>query len=254
MKRLLFTFVLASTLLLGTASFVYADQSDIDKELSNYISVINGADFEAAKLAMETLRWSGISDDSVYQPIADKLSKIKESKDDRKKAAWYAKVLGFSGNEKYRPMLESVLVGDSPKNVKKYAKIGLKHLNNHRTWNAIISKGTVSAPSGKLEQTRIANMLRAPNYELMRLGAKRVANTFKGEESLIDIAAERVSKEWSSADENNGPQIDGIAWLLKAVGTSRQTTHKPLLENIEAQTDNKKIKKYATKALKSMQG
>lgn len=254
MKCLVRTTALTSILLLSTQSFVFADQIDIDNEMSDYISVINGDDFEAAKVAMETLRWSGVSDTTVYDPIAEKLAGIKESKADKKKAAWYAKVLGFSGNEKYRSALESIAAGSSPKNVKKYANIGLKHLDNHRTWNAIISEGTVEAQTGKLEQKRITNMLRAKNYQLMRLGAKRVANSYKGEESLIDIAAQRLGKEWQSVDENNGPQIDGVAWLMNAVGTSHGKQHKSLLEKIAAETDLKKIKKYAEKALKAMNG
>lgn len=246
--------LLTTIIVLSTQSVAIADQAELNKELDNYIAVINGNNFEAAKQVMETLRWSGVSDTRVYDPIADKLDQIKESKDDRKKAAWYAKALGFSGNQKYSAMLESILVGESPKNVKKYAKVGLKHLDNHKSWNAIISQGLVAAPVGKLEETRIGNMLRASNYELMRLGAKRVSNSFKGNDALIAIAAERLSKEWKSADENNGPQIDGVAWLMKAVGTAGDTTHKPLLEQISAQTDLKKIKKYADKALKDING
>ena len=254
MKNLLLATIVANALIFGVQPTALADQADLDAELSNYVAVINGDDFEAEKATMETLRWSGISDAKVYGLIADKLAGIKENKEQRKKAAWYAKALGFSGDDQYRPLLESILSGNSPKNVKKYASIGLKHLANHKSWNAIISQGTAAAPSGKLDETRVANMLRADNYELMRLGAKRIANANKGNEMLIDIAAARLEKEWPSVNEETPAQLDGVAWLLRAIGTSRSGAHKPLLEKVAAGTDNKKIKKYVKKALKEMNG
>lgn len=254
MKNLVCATLVTSTLIFGVQSTVFADQADLDAELTNYVSVINGDDFEAEKATMETLRWSGISDAKVYGPIADKLAGIKENKEQKKKAAWYAKALGFSGDEQYRPILESILSGNSPKNVKKYANIGLKHLDNHKSWNAIISQGTAAAPAGKLDETRIANMLRADDYELMRLGAKRIANANKGNEMLIDIAADRLANEWPLVNEETPAQLDSIAWLLRAVGTSRSGVHKPLLEKVAAGSDHKKVKKYAKKALKEMNG
>lgn len=254
MKNLLRPALVVTGLFLGIQSFSFADQADLDQEITNYVAVISGSDFEAAKSVMETLRWSGISDARVYDLIEDKLAEVKNSseKNDIKKAAWYAKALGFSGDEKYAQVLKSVLYGEPHKSVEKYANLGLQKIASHRSWNTIISKGTITAPSGKLEQTRVENMLQADDYELMRLGAKRVANSFKGDEAIIGIAANRLSKEWVTLDKNNGVQLDGVAWLLKAVGTSRSYAHKPLIDEIAATTKLKKIKKYAKKAQKSM--
>ncbi|MFK8017124.1 MAG: hypothetical protein AB8G17_17000 [Gammaproteobacteria bacterium] len=224
----------------------HGDQADIDTEIAGYIAVFKGDDFPQQKKAMSTMRWAGISDPALYDIIADKI-KTKIAAGDKyslQHASWFAKTLPYSGNEKYRPVLEE-LSASGPKKVRKHAAIALERFEKYVEWNPVIAAGLASAPSGRLEEARVKNMLAAPDPELLTMGMKRVYYGHKGDAELIELVAERVNQEYRDASDDH--TVNAVAWGIKTLAESNNASYRSNLEEIQQNATNKKIVKYAKK-------
>lgn len=234
-------------LLVSQASL--AAQTDIDKEVNRYVSVLNDAGFQQQKPMLKQLGWSGITSPKVYDVIAEKLIAFKgaDNKVDVQQASWFAKALGYSGNDKYRATLDEAAANAKSKKVRKYATQALDNLEQYKAWNPVISANLDAAPSGRLKQARIANMLAAEDPLLMRLGAKRVYHGHKTDAKLVAAAAQRLKSEYPQASKGNDAQIDGLAWLIKVLAESGDKSYRPLLVEIADTSEVKKVKKYAKK-------
>ncbi len=226
-----------------------ATQADLDKETAKYVRLVQGSNMQQSIRALKKLEWSGVSSNRVYDAIADKLVSLKNttSKPGQEEAAWLAKGLAYSGMAKYRPVLKDIADNAEKKKVRKYAEQALGILEDYVKWNPVIGANSVSAPSGRLMQHRIANMLNAQEYTLVRLGAKRVYRAHKGDKALVATAAKRLKAEYPIAKKGNDMQIDAVAWLIKVMAESGDTQYQPLLAEIATQAPNKKVKKYAKK-------
>ncbi len=252
-SRLLGTSLLLASLSLSPLAL--AGQSDLDKETSRYVRVLSGDDFIAQKEFLKRLSWAGVSSPEVYDLIADKLVSLKnvEDKAGKDQAAWFAKALGYSGNEKYRAVLQDMADNASAKKLRKYGAEGLANLDKYRSLNPIISANEKIAPEGRLMQHRITNMMNSNDYWLVKLGAKRAHKAFLGDKKLTAVAAKRLKAEYKNASKDNGEQIDSIAWMIKVVGDSGDTSYRPLLNAITSGASNKKVKKYAKKYAANLQ-
>lgn len=237
----------------GASFNVLADQADIDAELSRYTTIIKGTDYAAQRELMKRLEWAGYSSNELYDAIASELTSRKDSTDSAeiKQAAWYARSLASSGSEKYRPVLEDVAANAHGKNVRKHANYSLDKITKYRTWNAVISNGLIQAPSGRLEQTRVANLLRADDVALLKTGAKRVYHEFNSDADLLTQVRQRLTVEWNRVDAKDGDSIDAVAWLIKAIGYAGDSESQALLTDIQTNSKIKKLVKYAKKSLKS---
>lgn len=247
-KQLQFSFLLALSAL-AFSSKLHATQADIDAEVASYIDTFSGSNMQLQRKALETLSWSGIQSEAVYDTIEKNLQALKDTdnKFEKQTVYWYAKALGYSGMEKYRPTLSSLAKSAKSKKVKKYAGIGLTSLDQYKVWNSIISKNDVSAPTGRLLETRVATMLAASDYSLVRLGAKRAYHGHKQDAELAAKAAARLESDFLDVDKKNDDQVDAISWLVKVLAESGDSQYKPLLVKVANEAKVKKLKKYAKK-------
>jgi hypothetical protein len=228
-----------------------ADQTELDSERDHYISIFQSSNFIQHKEAIETLSWTGISDPAIYDLILEKFNALiqDQSKAGIEKAAWYAKGLGRSGNQKYGPTLTEGATQAAHKKVRKYSAKGNEHLAIYTVWNPIIAKDNESAPAGQLEQVRVKNMIESSDYGLLRHGTKYVYNHHSKNPVMVALVRERLLMEYKSADEqrNKGHQVDAVAWMIKVLAESEDPVNKPAIQEIVDNTKPGKIQKYAKK-------
>lgn len=248
LKISLFAVLMASTL----SGQLMALQEDIDAEITNYIAVFKGNDNDEERRVMDKLVWAGHSSEALYDVIAEELASVKDAKDKESKrsAFWYAKALSMSGNDKYRTLLKDVATTSKNKKAREQAEVALQRIDVYKSWNPIISAGLKEAPAGRLEETRVKNMMNAQDFLLVRIGAKRLFNAHREDQELVNVAKQRLATEWRLVDEDNDPQLDSVAWLIKAIGAAGDTSVIPLLREIKNGSNIKKVKKYATKTIK----
>lgn len=245
--------VLISALLIFSLSIpATALQEEIEAEISEYIAVFKANDNDAERVVMDKLVWAGYSSEALYDVIAAELTLVKNSKEKaaKRQAFWYAKALSMSGNDKYRAILKEVASTSSNKKAREHAEISLGRLSVYKAWNPVISAGLEDAPLGRLEATRVKNMINADDFLLVRIGAKRLFRAHLQDTELVEVAKNRLTSEWRLVDEENDPQLDSVAWLIKAIGAAGDKSAVPLLKEIESGSNIKKVKKYAKKTLK----
>jgi len=249
--RALLTFLFSISIITATQVTI-ATQADVDKEINKYSKAFASDDFALHRHTMAKLEWAGLSSPVIFDYIADKLRAAKNSsnKIEIEQASWYAKGLAFSGNANYRSLMVDVSENASSPKLRKYTKKSLARLDKYIQWNPVISNNFSAAPTGKLEEQRIKNMLSASNLELVRLAAKRVYHAHSSDFSLVSEAAKRVEREMANQHEE-GIQIDTLSWLLKAIGNSGNPEYKELLTNVSKTAKVSKVRKYAKKALRN---
>lgn len=212
----------------------------------NYYAKKFSADQSFDKEAVESLAWAGVSDPKVFDQIEQQvIAKAEMGRTDRNvknEVGLYIQALGFSGQDKYRPTLNR-FVSDSV--YKRYARNALDDLPDYKKWNAIISNRAAYNPAYSDEVNRVLLMLRSDDFELKKIGAKRVY--FKNKDQvLLDTLAEQIR---SSYMITGAPRNDTIAWMLKALGSVKQEKYRPVFEEVIANAPDKKIVKYARQAL-----
>lgn len=231
------------------SSIACATQADLDKEIADYAATFKSGSFAEQRKVIEKLTWAGHSSPKLFDVVESRLIETQNASDKagKESAAWYAKTLGLSGNPKYRATLEQVAANADAKKVRKNAELGLERLNSYTSWNPVLAASLVSAPAGKLEEQRVQNMLSARDYDLVRIGAKRVYYAHISDQELVTKARQRLEQEWPNCDGSNFEQEDAVAWLIRVMAESGNAENKPLLEKIENEGKSKKVRKYAKK-------
>jgi hypothetical protein len=196
---------------------------------------------------LESLAWKGISDPRVFDPLERRLlASAEEGLTDRhikKEVALYMRALGYSGQSKYIPTLEryrNEVAYDG------YVRDALEDIPRYQRWNPIVSNRANFDSRYSDEVNRIRNMLRSDDFDLKKIGAKRVYYQNK-DDVLLEVLAEQIRATYMSNDERNG---DSIAWMVKALGSARQEKYRPLIEEVAANAPDNTIVRHARKALK----
>jgi len=197
---------------------------------------------------LESLAWKGISDPRVFDLIERRvLDRAEEGLTDRRiknEVALYMRALGYSGQPKYIPTLERYR---NEVAYEGYVRDALADLPKYQRWNPIISNRANFDSRYSDEVNRIRNMLMADDFDLKKIGAKRVYYQNK-DEVLLEALAEQIRATYMSNDERNG---DSIAWMVKALGSARQEKYRPLIEEVAANAPDNTIVRHARKALKN---
>jgi len=221
--------------------------ASLDDDVQRYAQVF--ADGKSVQTELvESLAWMGISDprlfDLIERRVRDEAEQSRYDRSKKNEIAYLIRALGFSGQTKYAPVLEQFL---SDPVYARYAKNALEDMQNYRKWNPVISNRASFNPKYSDDVNRILNMLRAEDFLLKRIGAKRVYFSNK-DAVLLDTLANEIRASYTR-DDADSEVIDAIAWMVKALGAAKQAQYAPLLQEVVAQAKNRKIIKYAEQAL-----
>jgi hypothetical protein len=237
MKKLLLVLLLA----LSGAAFAASVEDDVGVYTQ---ALAEGKSVDPVLL--ESLSWKGISDPRVFDLIAARVAvQAEEGRSDRrvkKEVAQYIRALGFSGQPKYRPLIEQYR-GDQLYD--SYVRDALADLPNYQRWNPVISNRATFDPRYSDDVNRVRNMLLSDDFDLKKIGAKRVYFQNK-DQVLLDILAEQLRASYMSNDERKS---DSIAWMVKALGSAHQSKYRPLIEEVANNAQEKAIVRHARKAL-----
>lgn len=225
----------------------HSTQEDLDAEIANYVDIFANQGQAQQRKAIETLSWSGHSEPELFDVIEAGLldGYMTEDKYEAERMSWLAKALALSGNPKYRETLQKVYDTAPSKKLRRHTETALERLTIYEAWNPVIAQGLAEAPAGKLEETRIENMLASGVPELVRLGAKRIYNGHSSDSELLELAKERLLADYPTAQSK--VEVDAVAWLCKALAQSGQSIYRPVLEEVANKAPNAKVAKYANK-------
>lgn len=200
--------------------------------------------------AAEALEWAGISSPKLFDLIEDITLKTLPKSTDKATInfeAYLVLALGYSGNEKYRSTIQTVIAKAPHKKLKKYGKEALVTLPTYTKLNAIIAPKPWPENVHPSLNQRIINMLQSDDTNLMRLGAKRVHNALNYSPELLAALNTAIEKNYAS--KLNGDRLDAVAWLCRALAGSREVKYKATIEKVAKSATEKKLRNYATKYL-----
>jgi hypothetical protein len=225
----------------------FASAASLEEDTNQYVqSFAVGKSFDVQ--TVESLAWKGISDprlfDLIERRILDAASEGYTDKSRKNEVGLYLRALGFSGQPKYRQTLMQFY---SDATYGRYAKTALEDLPNYQKWNPIISNRATFDPKNSDEANRILNMLNSDDFELKKIGSKRVYFSNK-DDVLLETLVTQIKANYTNTDESRS---DSIAWMLKALGSAKQPKYRPLLEEVAVSARDKTIVKHAKKALES---
>jgi hypothetical protein len=190
----------------------------------------------------------GISDtqlfDAIERRIIDGAEQGRNDREEKNEIALYIRALGFSGQSRYMPTLQKL---SSDQLYGRQAKQALRDLPNYQKWNPIISDRANFNPQYSDQVNRILNMLHADDFLLKEIGAKRIYFSDK-DAVLLAALADQVRAAYGRSG-NDKETSDAIAWLVKALGSARQEQYLPLLREVAAGASDRKVVKYAKRAL-----
>lgn len=166
--------------------------------------------------------------------------------------SYLLKLLGVSGNEKYRVTLETI-AKSSMGRVRKYANESLDSLDKYSIYAPVIRQDLDRDDVEDLNLKRVTNMLCSGHVELARAGSKIAYRSYPKNSEVLDCAAKGV-RELATQTESEY-YIDGIRWLIKLIGNSGNPEYLPALEYVISNSNEKSItsdaKKFASKLKKS---
>ena len=245
MKKIALSLLISSCLL---APFAFAD----DYTLEDYQQIFQGDNQFKQQSAVESLVLSGLNDPSLFDIVEAKLNAslpLATQKHPIEYSSWLAKGLGYSGNEKYRASLQAIVNGDYHKKLRKYAQEGLDNLDKFAIWNPILNDKSQYDAKQPQQLNVLANALASSDLELKRMAAKHIADKRVYDEFLL----EKLASQLTSLDllKHDKLSIDTYAWIAKALASSANEKFKPVIVNIAETAPEKKLRKYATKYIKT---
>lgn len=83
----------------------------------------------------------------------------------------------------------------------------------------------------------------------IKQAAQSIYNTGERDTEVIDVAAEVLLQRYATATNSD---IDGLAWLCRAIGNSRNGRYFSVLSEVEESNTHKKLRKYAKNARKDI--
>jgi len=234
---------LASLIFSGIAA-----AASLEEDTQRYIQIFSGGK-NLHSDAADTFSWMGLSDtrlfDMVERLLLEDAAAARDNRSERNRVARYIRSLGFSGQTKYEPTIKKFL-GDLP--YERFARAALQDLPDYNKWNPIISNRSSFDPKFSDDVNRVANMLRSDDLLLLRVGAKRVYFDSK-EDVLLELLARQLRANYARSDLNDRERSDSVAWLAKALGSSKNDKYVALLQEVEKKATAQAVVTHATEAL-----
>lgn len=232
------------------ATCSYAAQPEIESKIQHYIEVFKGDDFDSQHDVMSELQWSGISDERLFDIIADKVEKgINPPPDEdnikSQHLSHFAKALGRSGNQKYTPLLNKLREVDNS-TINRHAESALKLMEQYSEWNPVIARDIEQASSGKLDEWRVNNMLESGMPELIRVGGKRIYYEYHDNSELTAKAVEVLLAGYE--DPQTNIMADAMAWLCKGVAAGPNTEYVDTMKKVTRTTESYQVERYCEKS------
>ena len=201
------------------------------------------------RAAIDKAEWTGMTDPAVFEPVAERLKAGYQgtSAPELELNSWLAKALALSGDAKYRPLFEEILVSQAKGKLKRHVETAKERLAQFERWNPVIAKDNHLATSREeLAILRVANMIEASDPELSSAGIRRVYHAYLDKPALLDKVNQKLLAEYKT--EGSAAHLDALAWACRTLGESGASQYKSTLEQIEKdKATPKKIARYAKK-------
>ena len=227
--------------------------SDREIKIKQLVTIFSEGTLLEKKAAVKPLRWQGISDHRVYDPI-EKFVLANYEKNVKDRAhndaiAWLLKGLAYSGDTKYLPTISQVANG-SNRHIVKHASNSISMLETYGAWNMIMNDEATWDKSQSDQANRFANMLRGDDLALKQMAAKRIIKSGDMESYLLDTMQSQVLAVFE--EQNNDKEFASTyAYFCKAMAGSKNGKYTATVFKVADGAGNPILSNYAKKYIKS---
>ncbi len=226
-------------------------------EADKYIKMIESTSLKTRIDAAKLITRSGLTDPRLFSIINENLlSSYNTNSLDRDhidEMSWMCKALASSGSEDYSSTLEKIIQTATSQKLKKYAKQSLALLSEYAQRNKLLNDTTNIDPNLSSEVNKYINMLKSNSITLKRDAAKSIYRGKFSEKPLFDALSDQLLKEYQTASLKDRNQLDALAWMCKALGSSGMVEYKSTLNQIIENSSNIKLVSNAKKGLGMLQ-
>ena len=218
-----------------------------DEDVKKFRRGLNAADNKEVEETLVRIRWAGITDPRIYDPIVESL-KTEKLATEKQKA--YVQAIVFSGNAQYLPFLKDLVSKKVGKKASRItAKKYLKFFSDQQKIAEYMARGLSEAKTNEeLWARRYENGLNyALDREKFRWAARDLYLNARSDASFR--VAEAFLKSKTNEEVSDEYEIDAIAFLCKALGLSRRPEYTDTLKALAENTPVKKIFEYAERSV-----
>ncbi|MDC8829450.1 hypothetical protein [Alteromonas gilva] len=163
--------------------------------------------------------------------------------------AWLARAIGSTENGRYHGVLSEVVNSTKIDKLARHAEKALDNLPGAEGEQYIA--GMYTLPKGVFEKettselvARLKKLMLRGDLASLKRAAKEIVSTKTVDQTLTDIVAEALLLNYPAATK---AQIDTLAWLTNAIGSTGLARYKQVLQQVEDNSDFRKLRKYAEK-------
>ena len=223
----------------------------VDQQIDHYLGILAGDNHNAKVEMLKRLKWTAITDPRLY----DEIEKAPASQGFEKKLdkltiadlAYKIRALGYSGNPKYQPTLNSISKDAPIKKLRKHATKALVDLKRFEQWNRQIAQAEIGQQGKSVEITTYLKMLNVEDTLVQRFAAKAIVDGALRDPDLLNEVAAKLQGLYTAPGLDKRVQ-DTAAWFIRALGDSGD--YRDLLTEVNQNTPYKKLKKYSIKYIR----
>ncbi len=241
---------------------IHTVQASIDRsdEVLSYLNGLQSEDITKRITTAKLITKSGINDKQLSELLArlidTKLAFLSSTPTPAgdvltDEMAWFCKALASSGDTSYEYVFQKVIATASNDKVKLYAQKSLAEISSYAQRNTILNDTEAYDATLSREENRYVNMLRSQDTLLKRDGAKYILRANNLPKKVYDILNKEILNTYqvNSRDRN---QIDAVAWMMKALTSSRDKKYVPTFLAVLKNSKNIKLQRYAENSLKRL--
>lgn len=115
----------------------------------------------------------------------------------------------------------------------------------------LFSSGSQPSQGTGFDADELLKAIHSQDSGTRRNAARNIAGLYNQNEALLDAVEEELLKGYNEGTEDKY-HVDAIAWMCKALSASGDARYRESLARVADSATNKKIKKYAKKALEQL--
>ena len=224
-----------------------------DEMIDDNLGTLRNAAKPVKMKMLERLQWSGLSDERLFDEIANLSPERYQSKEMDKAEVGVlshrARALGFSGNAKYRSILEDIQNTGGHRKLRGHAKKALAEMDRFRHQNELVAQSKLDVSGKPFEVGVYMKMLATDEPVVQRNGARAIYHENVLDAEVMALIADKLKAMYLQEGLSADAQDTG-AWFAKVLGEKANVDYRDLLTDAAENSPSKKVRKYALKYTK----
>lgn len=221
--------------------------AEVDTLLAGLASPSITARINAAKIISR----SALIEPRLYARVAGLLEQgygVASSAEQIDEMAWLCRALAASGGLDYRPLLDEVAMRTLSPKLQRYAGLSSGAIKANARRNRIVNAAERWDPALSADENRLLRLLEADDIGMKREAAKEILRRVRTDSRIYDASAAALTAMAQNVPEDP-LYVDTLAWLCKVLAASGTSKYMAPLQQLDAATEDSKVKKYVSQAL-----